>query len=233
MLRLGIMQPYFFPYIGYFELIAQTNQWVVFDVAQYSRKSWMSRNRILHPQKKWNYIKINVMGAPRGTEIAKMKVLNMEDGRSKILGQLAHYQKHAPFFKQVQGVVNDAFARTADKSLCGINIAALLAVCDYLGISFNWRRASELGINPREIEHPGQWALRISEMLGANTYLNPIGGKDIFKLDEWHKKNIKIHFTQLPTLHYDCSPYTFEPFLSIIDVMMWLSPESLRKYLFK
>lgn len=225
------MQPYFFPYVGYFRLIAKTDLWVVFDVVQYCRKSWMSRNRIQHPQSGWMYINMPIQHAPQGTKVSKIQLHNMEAGRDKILGQLAHYGKHAPYYHQVLKLVRNAFARAFDQSLCGINIAAIMAVCDYLEIPFDWRRASSLDLDAQKIKHPGHWALQMSEILGAETYLNPVSGKHIFNIYEWHDKGIKIEFMDPPALDYDCSPYVFEPFLSIIDVMMWLPPKTLKTYL--
>ena len=57
-MRLGIMQPYFFPYLGHFSLIAAADEWVVFDVTQYTPSSWMNRNRILHPVRGWKWLTV-------------------------------------------------------------------------------------------------------------------------------------------------------------------------------
>ena len=90
------MQPYFFPYLGYFELIARVDRWVVFDVVQYNAKSWMNRNRILHPKEGWQYITVPVEKAPRGTLIRDIRVKDMVDSRERVLGQMVHYKKKAP-----------------------------------------------------------------------------------------------------------------------------------------
>ena len=65
-MRLGIMQPYFYPYIGYFALIAQCDEWEVFDISQFTRRSWMTRNRILNPHKPWVYVSAPVVDGGRG-----------------------------------------------------------------------------------------------------------------------------------------------------------------------
>ena len=77
------MQPYFFPYLGYFELIARTDRWVVLDTVQYNRKSWMNRNRILHPNNGWQYINAPVHHAPRGTLIEKVFVQDIEKHKTE------------------------------------------------------------------------------------------------------------------------------------------------------
>ncbi len=227
-MKLGIMQPYFFPYLGYFELIRRTDRWVVFDTAQYTRKSWMNRNRIHHPTDGWQYIHAPVRHAPLGAAIHSIQLLDRPGARDRLLRQLAHYQGRAPHYRQVENVVGNAFSRASDDSLLALNIATLASVCDYLEIPFHWQLASGIDLGPLPIEHPGQWALRIATQLGASEYLNPPGGRDLFQPEEWRAANIRLRFTNLPTLRYACHPYPFIEHLSILDVLMWCSPAQVR-----
>jgi hypothetical protein len=231
--RLGIMQPYFFPYLGYFELIARTDRWVVLDTVQYNRKSWMNRNRILHPNNGWQYINAPVHHAPRGTLIEKVFVQDIDKAQNRILAQLGHYRGHAPYYHQVIKVVQNAFTRAADKRISTLNIAAIESVCDYIGIYFSWLRASDLGLDAANVEHAGEWALRISKILGADAYMNPIGGRELFVPSEWDAAGIKLSFTTIPDLRYECWPYVWEPLLSIVDVLMWLPPKVVRDEILK
>jgi hypothetical protein len=228
---LGIMQPYFFPYLGYFELIGRTDRWVVFDVVQYNSKSWMNRNRILHPKQGWQYITVPVEKAPRGTLIRDMRVKDMKASQDRVLGQLMHYKKKAPFFRQTCELVRAAFAGAATDGLRDLNVSALSVTCAYLGIPFHASICSEMGLNLSDIADPGQWALRISEQLGAEKYINPPGGKAIFNPEEWKKAGIDLEFTEMPKFRYDCAPYEFIEHLSILDVLMWNAPKSIRSCL--
>ena len=222
------MQPYFFPYLGYFELIANTDQWVVFDVVQYNRRSWMNRNRIQHPQQGWQYINVPVQHAPHGTLISAIQLQDKAAACDRILAQLVHYQKHAPYYRRVARLVQDTFAHTDDNSLCALNIASLTTVCDYLEIPFNWQRCSALGLALDGVEHAGQWALQIAKQRDASEYLNPPGGRELFVPAEWDAAGIRLRFTDLPALSYACAPYVYEPYLSILDVLMWCAPETVR-----
>ena len=226
-MKLGIMQPYFFPYLGYFELIERTDRWVVFDVVQYSARSWMNRNRILHPSQSWQYFNVPVQRASRGTLIKDIHVISMEDSLSRIISQLQHYKKRAPYFDQVVALVEESFSRANSDRLVDLNVSTIATICSYLGISFNWSHCSEMNLNLDDIQHPGQWALKISTQLGANEYLNPPGGRDIFVSTEWDEAGIDLQFTDLLTYHYDCKPYEFIEHLSILDVLMWNEPESV------
>jgi len=225
--KLGIMQPYFFPYLGYFTLIARTDRWVVFDVVQYNARSWMNRNRILHPQTGWQYVRVPVHHAPKGTLIREIRVQDREAALGRLLGQLQHYRKRAPHFDAVVGLARAAFARAASDRLVDVNIATLAATCDYLGVPFNWSLCSDMGLDLGDVEHAGQWALKIAQQLGAKTYLNPPGGRAIFQPAEWEAAGIELGFVDPPPLQYDCKPYAFVEHLSMLDVLMWNRPEAV------
>lgn len=230
-MKLGIMQPYFFPYLGYFELIYRTDFWVVFDVVQYNARSWMNRNRIHHPTEGTQYISAPVRRAGHGTAIRDVRLVDRAAALSRILGQLNHYRRHAPHYDAVVALVRDAFAAAEGDRLVDLNVAGLAAVCRHLDIPFRWSACSDLGVDLSAVEHPGQWALEIADYLGASEYLNPPGGRDLFRPEEWRSRGISLRFTSLPTLRYDCRPYAFVEHLSILDVLMWISPGNVRAYL--
>ena len=230
-MKLGIMQPYFFPYLGYFVLIAKTDRWVVFDVVQYKAKSWMNRNRILHPQQGFQYVTVPVKKAPRDTLICNIRIKDKHAALSRILAQLNHYKKHAPYFMKVTDLVRDAFNKTTSNRLVDLNVVTLAETCVYIGIKFDWALCSKMQLNIKGIEHPGQWALEISKLLGARQYINPPGGKEIFNPQEWKKAGIDLFFTEMPQFRYECKQYEFIEHLSILDVMMWNEPEKIRAYL--
>lgn len=230
-MRLGVMQPYVFPYIGYYELMAKVDRWVAFDTVQYNRRSWMNRNRILHPTDGWQYFCIPVQRMHHGTALSAIRLAARNDAEHKLLGQLQHYRRHAPHFHNVTDLVRDVFSRPDTDTLVGLNLASLAAVAERVGIPFAPERWSQFDFAFDEVEHAGQWALRIAAYLGADAYLNPPGGQHIFHLDEWTAAGIKLDFTAMNDLRYDCGPYVFEPNLSILDVLMWCSADDIGAYL--
>ncbi|GHU31278.1 hypothetical protein AGMMS50256_19510 [Betaproteobacteria bacterium] len=232
-MKLAAMQPYPFPYIGYFELMAQVDRWVVLDDVQYVRRSWMNRNRILHPVEGWQYFCIPVKKSPRNATIQEIRLLDRFEAERRLLAQLQHYQKHAPYFQQVIDLVRDAFARLDKDNLVDLNLASLRATAERLEISFNPERCSHLGLVLGDVEHAGQWTLRIAIQLGADAYLNPSGGRTIYRPEEWEAADISLAFTDMNQLKYDCAPYVFEPHLSILDVLMWNDFPEIVNYLNK
>jgi hypothetical protein len=220
-MKLGIMQPYFFPYIGYFELIHNTDKWIVFDVVQYKSRSWMNRNRILHPNEGWQYFGVPVKKTSRDTLIKDIEIKDKNAALGRILGQINHYKNKAPNYSLVVDIIKQVFAETKSNNLVDLNISSLKVVCSYLGIAFNWEKCSEMNFDFSNVTHPRQWALEICTQLGANEYLNPLGGKAIFVPDEFEERGINLIFQDQIDFEYDCHPFFFEENLSIIDVMMW------------
>lgn len=227
---LGIMQPYFFPYAGHFQLIAAVDRWVVFDIVKYNRKSWMNRNRVLRPDGGWQYVGVPVH-APHGTPIAEARVVDGPAAERRILGQLAHYRGRAPFFRQVCGLVSEAFATTDGDRLRDLNIRSLAVTCDYLGLPFAWSVCSALALDLPPVDHAGRWALEISSALRADRYVNPSAGRALFEPRDWESRGVALRFLEPRPYAYDCGPYRFEPDLSILDALMWNDPAAVRDHL--
>lgn len=227
---LGIMQPYFFPYLGYFQLIASVERGVIFDTAQYGRKSWMNRNRILDSKGGWQYINVPV-SSTLGTTIQAASVIDHNAALQRILGQLEHYRGKAPFYQPVTELVRSAFSSVSGNGLGELNTQSLKATCDYLDLRFDWTPHSTLDLQLPPIEHPGQWALEISSALGARRYINAPGGREIFVASEWQERGIELRFLDLTTFAYSTEPYGFVENLSILDVLMWNAPEKVTEYI--
>lgn len=230
-LILGIMQPYFFPYLGHFSLIASTDEWIVFDISQYTPKTWMSRNRILHPNLGWQYISVPLSNSTISIKTFQAKVLSLTETRSNIAGKLSHYKNKAPYFDSVKDIVNQTFDLTKDDSLVGLNVCGIRVVCDYLGLPFNYKVCSELNLKLPGNLGPGDWAPEICNLLGATGYVNPESGKELFEAKLFKRHDISLYFAQTKEYVYDTAHYTFEPNLSILDVLMWNSPDDVSEAL--
>ena len=223
-LTLGIMQPYFFPYLGHFALIAAVDEWVVFDITQYTPKTWMNRNRILHPSKGWQYITVPLSNSSISIKTHEARVLSLADAEANVLGKLSHYKRKAPYFEAVYRLVKEVFESATDDSLMRLNVHGLVAVCRYLDIPFKYRICSESNLSLPERLQADEWAPEICRLLGATSYVNPIGGQEIFNLEKFVRRGISLHFAHPRSFVYVTSPYQFEPNLSILDVLMWTSP---------
>ncbi len=229
-MRLGIMQPYFFPYLGYLALIKHTDKWIVFDTPQFIRHGWIERNRILKPNEGWQYIKVPLQKHSRSTSIKDIRINNSTDWKTKISAQIYHYKKRSPYFSQVNDLINNIFDSEFD-SIVELNTQVLVAICSYLEIPFNYEIFSEMNLELGEINAPDEWALRISGNLGADEYINPPGGREFFDPDKYKRSNIKLSFLEIALVEYSQRRSSFENGLSIIDVMMFNSPDEINAML--
>jgi hypothetical protein len=150
--------------------------------------------------------------------------------KKRILGQLQTYKRKAPYYHQVMDLMEDCLACDID-SISYFDVFALEKVCAYLGIHFDYLIFSNMNLTLEQVEAPGDWALRISQVLGAKEYANPPGGELLFNRESFSANNIKLTIRKLPPLVYDCPGYEFIPNLSIIDVLMWNAVEIIKSYL--
>jgi hypothetical protein len=226
-MKLGIMQPYFFPYLGHFALIAAVDEWIVFDVTQYTRKSWLNRNRVLHPNGGWQYISIPLKNSSIHMKISDAQVADLRVLEQSVLGKMSHYKKRAPYFDQVCDIVRSAFANTPNDSLVSINVSGLRAVCRYLELPFQYRICSQLAIDLPDKLGAGQWAPWIAKKLSAEVYINPAGGRELFDPADFAKAGISLEFLDFSPFIYETPNYQFESNLSILDVIMWNPPRAV------
>ena len=229
-MKLGIMQPYFFPYLGYFALIKHTDQWVVFDTPQFIRHGWIERNRILKPGDRWQYIKVPLEKHKRETPINEIKIRANENWQEKIIAQLGHYKKKARGLLPYVRFAEDAVSFETEY-ISKLNIHLLRLTCDYLGLKFDYSVFSELDFDLGPVNEPDEWALKISKALDANEYYNPPGGSDFFNKEKYERNNISLKLLQLNLKEYDQRRKTFEPGLSIVDVMMFNPIKRIRDFL--
>jgi len=225
-MRVAIMQPYFFPYIGYFQLINATDKWIVFDTVQYIYHGWINRNRILHPQDGWQYIIVPLNKHLRDEVIKNVTVVSQNDWKKKILGQLTHYKKKAPYYSQTIELLNNCFSKN-ECTLSRLNTEFLSEICRYLEIKFNYEYFSEMDLDIENINDPGDWALLISERMGATQYINLPGGQDLFNRQKFTEKNIELNFIVPNDIKYVQKKEPFVENLSILDIMMWNSKEQI------
>lgn len=228
---IGIMQPYFFPYLGYFSLLKQVDRFILFDTVQFIRHGWIERNRILKPCEGVQYICVPLVKASHLAKIKDVSIRNNEDWRNHILCQLNHYKKKAPFYKETMAVVERALAINTE-SITYLNHNTMNCVCDYLGIKKNIEIFSQMNLEIEPANEPDEWALNICKKLGnVEEYWNPIGGLSFFNPEKYEKSGIKIHFQSVKIKRYPQRRPVFEEKLSIIDVMMFNSPTEINRML--
>lgn len=225
-MKLAIMQPYFFPYLGYFSLINQADEFIIFDTPQFKRKGWIERNRIIKLNGGSVYIKVPLHKSPLETSIKDMKIDNSLDWRKKILSQLEVYKKASPYYKQVKTLVEKCIDDNCT-DIATLNKKILISVCKYIGISTKITAFSEMNLDIDIPQAPDEWALNICKSIGATTYINASGGQDFFEPQKYKDNDIALYFVEQPLPCYGQLGNEFESGLSILDVMMFNSPKDI------
>lgn len=231
-MKVGIMQPYFFPYIGYISLIKHTDRFILFDGVQFIRHGWIERNRVLKPGEGWQYIAVPLVKHSRETLIKDVLIRNNEDWKAKLLAQLEHYKKRSPFYKDVIDVIRQGIDIETD-SITKLNQSTLQAVCDYLGIPFKSEIFSEMDIKIEPVTAPDEWALNICKAMRYEEYWNPPGGMDFFNRQKYEDAGVTLRFQKVAVTPYSQrrGPDRIETGLSIIDVMMFNPVEKIHEML--
>jgi len=230
-MKVGIMQPYFLPYIGYFSLIKHTERFILLDSVQFIRHGWIERNRILKPGSEWQYISVPLIKHSRDSKIRDIRIKNALDWRNNIFCQLEHYKKRAPFYRDTIEVLKTAF-NIETESIVQLNAHALKTVCGYIGVRLNVDIFSEIHLSIDDVKAPDEWALNICKALGnISEYWNPESGLEFFDRSKYYKAEIDIKFLSMNIPKYSQRRPEFVPRLSIIDVMMFNKPENINEML--
>lgn len=229
-MKVAIMQPYFFPYIGQFQLINAVDRFILMDEVQYIRHGWVNRNRILKPVEGFQYIIAPVRKHSHDTPINKIAIADGNGWQKVILAQLQFYKKTAPYYSEVQKLVSECLKEN-ETNIARLNGYCFEKVCDYIGIKFTKEIASTINLDYSQIKQTQDWALQISRQLGATAYYNPPGGMEIYNKEYFAQSGIDLHFVVPHLNSYDQGRKDFTPGLSIIDVMMFNSPSTIKNML--
>ncbi len=228
-MRLGLNQPYFFPYIGHFSLIQHVDQYWILDTVQYISDGWMHRNRILKPQGGWQYFGVPTKKHPYTSQINDVYLNDQLDWRGKIFRQLEHYRKKAPYYEQTIEVVQKIFEHPWER-VSDLNSCITREVCAYLGIKTPIYRLSEEHLNMEQPHTADEWGLNVCRAVpGVTEYWNAPGGASFYDQRKYQAAGIEIKFQKMILDEYPQKGNPFEPGLSIIDVMMFNSVEKIQQ----
>lgn len=225
------MQPYFFPYLGYFSLIQQVDEFILFDTVQFIRHGWIERNRILNPNGSWQYIRVPLQKHSRETKIKDIKIDNTQAWIEKIFSQLQHYKNIAPNYLIIKDIM-EKIVNTEYFNIVDFNYAALCAICDYIEIKTPIHIFSKMNLEIESATSPDEWALNICKKIdGVTEYWNPTGGMTFFDPQKYQINKIELKFQKVKLSEYDQKREIFEPGLSIIDILMFNSIKTVKEML--
>lgn len=226
-MKIGIMQPYFFPYIGYWQLMNAVDKYVVYDDVNFIKGGWINRNRILVNGQPV-YINLPMLGASPNKKINEVQVNNVPQIIDKNLRKIENSYKKAPYFDVVFPII-EKIMKCGREELSSYILFSFEEISRYLKISTEFVISSELEKNDNL---RGQdKVLNICESLGGKEYINAIGGQDLYSYDVFEMHDIKLSFLQTKHMQYQQFGNEFQANLSIIDVMMFNSQDVIQEML--
>jgi len=225
-MKLGIMQPYFLPYIGYFQLLNVVDKYVIYDNIQYTKKGWINRNRILQNGRD-TLISIPIKKDSDYLDIRDRKISTSFD-RKKLINQISESYRKAPCFDVAMPLIADIVNNT-DNNLFGYISDSIRKICGYLGIDTEIIVSSTLntGHNLKGQDR----VIAICKELGVTDYYNAIGGQGLYFPSDFAKENISLYFLSANPVEYNQFGNDFIPYLSILDVMMFNTVEEISNML--
>ncbi len=227
-MKLAIMQPYIFPYIGYFQLINAVDKFVVYDNIQFTKKGWINRNRILANGKD-EYFTIPIKKDSDYLNVDQRKLADtFKTERVKLLRRLVEFYKKALEFDSVYPLL-ESVINNDEENLFGYICQSLEAVNEYLDIKTELVVSSTVPID-HQLKSQDK-VVAICRELGASQYINPIGGIELYSKETFQQNNIELNFMKSNSIEYPQFANEFVPWLSIIDVLMFNSKEKTQEYL--
>lgn len=215
------MQPYFMPYIGYWQLIAAVDTYVVYDDVNYIKGGWVARNNILLNGQK-HLFTITLNGASPNKLFNEITI---KDDFKKFSRLIESAYKKAPYYSEVV-ILLDKIYTYENKSLGCFMLNSFQVILDYLNIKTKLILSSTLD---KDNNLRGKEKVKnICNILGANTYYNAIGGQELYKKEDFKDAGVELFFLKSELSEYSQFNNEFVSGLSMIDILMFNSPEEIR-----
>jgi hypothetical protein len=223
-MKAAIMQPYFLPYIGYFQLISAVDLFIVYDDVKYTKKGWINRNRLLKDGKD------SVFSLPLKKDSDALDVrertLAPDFDRGKLLRRFEGAYRRAPHFAETFPLV-EKIVRREDANLFGFLHHSLVQTCRHLGLAAEIKVSSAVAAD-RGLKGQDR-VLALCAAAGARAYVNAAGGTELYAKDAFRARGVDLKFIRSRPLEYPQFGAAFVPWLSIVDVLMFNPLDAVRR----
>lgn len=221
------MQPYIFPYIGYFQLINAVEKFIILDDVNFINRGWINRNKIINNGREYLFT-IPLKKKSQNKLINTLYISDDYIWKKKFLKTLENSYKKAMFCDDVIELIT-RIIKYDEKNLSKYIYNSIVEVCSFLNIETKYVETS--AIYPKKTLKSEKRIIDICLIEKAENYINPIGGQDIYNKENFCKNNIELFFLKTNKIDYKQFTNNFIPSLSIIDVMMFNGKEEIKKML--
>lgn len=232
-MKLAIMQPYLFPYIGYFQLINFVDKFVIYDDVNFIKQGWINRNNILVQGKPFMF----TVPLVNQSSFAKIKEIEVniklyDSWKKKFLKTIEQSYKKAPYYKEVFDLISNVLdVQGNENSISELATKSLIATSNYLALKTEFVLTSEVYGN--QILSGTNRVIDICKKENATHYINPIGGQELYKQDVFEQSGLDLKFIKSLSFSYNQFSLDFVPWLSMIDILMFNSIDQTKLLLDK
>lgn len=226
-MKTAIMQPYFFPYLGYWQLIQSVDQFVILDDVNYIKRGYINKNSILLNGKPHRF-SISIEKPSQNRLISETNLSFPAEEREKLLKTFEMAYHKADHFHDAFPVIEQAVL-FPEHRLVPFLQNALSVTMDYLGMDTRLLLASKE--EKDESKKAQDKIIDLAKRLGTDTYINAIGGMELYDKETFRKNGIDLYFIQMNPHEYRQFGHPFVPNLSMIDIMMFNSKDEIRTLL--
>lgn len=224
--KIAIMQPYFFPYIGYWQLINAVDIFVLYDDVNFIKKGWINRNNILLNKSK-HLITIPLLNVSQNKHINECIISDDDKIINNIIKTINLAYRKAPYYNLVFPTLEKIIKTKG--SISDLVLKSVLWIKEYLNIDTEIILSSSIGKN-NELKGQDK-IIEIVKKINGNHYINAIGGQELYDKEIFNNNEIKLNFIKMKEIKYKQFNNEFIPNLSFIDVLMFNSPEEIKRML--
>ncbi len=218
-MKLAIMQPYLFPYIGYFQLIREVDVFVLYDDVNFRKQSWINRNRILLNGQE-HLFTIPCRSISSYKKINEVEIDTSKPSYRKFQKLLEQAYTKSSNYGSTNELIQECLKRN-DEKIAQLAEHSIRTVCTHLNIDTTILNSSEHFSQHTDQERTER-IINICKETGANQYINAAGGQELYSKQEFSNSNIELSYL-IPNqdiVYKQANTDEFVPWLSIIDVLM-------------
>lgn len=222
------MQPYFLPYIGYFQLIKGVDEFIIYDNIQYSRKGWIQRNRMLENEKD-AYFSLSLKKDSDYLDVRERRLSDQwPQNKEKLLRRISANYRRAPFHSDIFPLIESIF-NYENENLFKFIFYSVTEICNLLDIKTKITISSNLNIDHSLKSQ--EKVIALVKSIQGQIYLNPIGGLGLYNNQDFIDAGIKLEFHKAKPISYTQYKNEFIPWLSILDILMFNPVAQVKEWL--
>jgi hypothetical protein len=223
-MRVGIMQPYLFPYLGYYQLAYHSDKFVFYDDAAYQTRGFINRNNLLSQGKSQRF----TLAVKKASQNKKINELYFSNEVSKILKTITYAYQKAPYFYDVMPIIESVLCEN-NRNVAKISTSSIILIFNYLGINKEYLLSSLIDYDRQT--NAANKLISICKCLDVSEYCNAKNGADLYSKEEFLEQGIALSFIKMKPITYFQNQQYFINNLSIIDILMWNSKVQVKDLL--